>query len=246
MTRKTPACKEQRRPPSDVPKAPAERLIKLPLGGRPSVLRKGEALPELEYEIDPGLPASRLGQARYFYVDSAHTCATCGVSFVFAASEQKHFFEKLRFPFYSAPIHCPACRRLRRGTKELNDELDSARRELEERPEEPAALLAAAGAMVRLFEETGTGDLGKAIAYSRKAVRKATHSQLGEAAFWEAKAQLLAGRREKALPLFRVAFEKLPGSKRCLPLRAETAAFLAGEEEAEFRTGPASPEASPG
>ncbi len=63
-------------------------------------------------------------------------------------------------------------------------------------------------------------------------VNKATPSQLGEAAFWEAKAHLLAGRREKAAPLFRLAFEKLPGSKRCVPMRAETAAFLAGEKDA--------------
>lgn len=230
MNRKTPPSKESRSAPSGVAKPAAVRLLKLPLGGRPSLLRKGEALPELEYEIDPGGFGS--GEARYFYVDSEHTCATCGVKFVFPAAEQKHFFEKLRFPFYSAPIHCPACRRLRRGTKALNEALVEARQELEARPEEPAALLAVAAAIVLLYEETGSGDLDKAIAHSRQAARKATHSQLGEAAFWEAKAQLLAGRREKAWPLFRVAFEKLPGNKRCAPLRAETAAYLAREEEA--------------
>lgn len=209
---------------------PAERLIKLPLGGRPTLVRKGEAPPKLEYEIDPGLPqSSRPGKARYFYMDSEHTCATCGVKFVFAASEQKHFFEKLRFPFYSAPIHCPTCRRLRRETQSLNDALEEAREELAASPDEPEALLALTAAMVRLHQETGMGDLEKAIACARKAARKSTPSQLGEAAFWEAKAQLLAGRREKAVPLFRLAFEKLPGNKRCVPLRAETAEFLTGE-----------------
>lgn len=122
--------------------------------------------------------------------------------------------------------------------KALQDELEAAREDLEERPDEPAALLAVAAAMVRLYEATGQGDLDKVIAFARKAARKATPSQLGEAAFWEAKAHLLAGRREKAVPLFRLAFEKLPGSKRCAPLRAETAEFLAGEKEAPAASAP--------
>lgn len=247
MRGKNPPPKERRRPPSAAP-ATAELLFKLPLGGRPTLLRQGEALPELEYEIDPergatldrddeGHVALRPGKPRYFYVDLRRTCETCKVSFVFSAAEQKYFFEKRLFPFYSTPIHCPTCRRLRRGTRALNDAMAEALQGLEARPDEPAALLALAAAIVGLHQETGNGDLNKAISCARKAVSQATPSQLGEAAFWEAKAQLLAGRREKAVPLFRLAFEKLPGSKRCVPLRAETAAFLAGEKEAS----PASP-----
>lgn len=244
MGRKTPPPKEHRHPRS-AGKPPAERLVKLPLGGAPALLPKGRPVPSVEYEIDPGYPRPLLPGAasvddgdgkvpatRYFYVDSRRGCVSCGVEFVFTAEEQKHFFEKLLFPFYSAPVHCPRCRRERRGMNELKDALQTAREELAAAPAEPTALLAVAAAIVRLYEPTGQGDLKEVIACARKAARQASPSQLGEAAFWEAKAQLLAGRRQKAVPLFQLAFEKLPGNKRCAPLRAETAEFLAAEKEA--------------
>lgn len=240
MKGKNPPPKEKRRPASSVAK-PAELLIQLPLGGRPSKVRQGEPLPSLEYGIDPGGGlTARFGGARFFYVDAHLECRTCGVTFVFTAAEQKHFFEKLLFPLYSAPIHCPACRQLRRGTQALSEAMAAARQELEARPDDPLALLDVAAATLRLYEDSGHGDLAKVIACARKAARKATPSQLGEAAFWEAKAQLLAGRREKAVPLFRLAFEKLPGNQRCAPLREETKEFLAGSPNAADGDGPRS------
>ena len=66
----------------------------------------------------------------YFYVDIPRRCVECRVDFVFAATEQKHWFEEPKFHFDTIPVRCVTCRRKRRSDKVLMIELGSAKQQL--------------------------------------------------------------------------------------------------------------------
>lgn len=143
---------------------------------------------------------------RYFYVDQDRRCVQCREEFVFRAGEQKYWYETLGFNFASVAIRCPSCRRRRRSDKALDHAVADAKREAAARPEDPAALLAVAEAIVEFHVRRGQGKLDEALAAARKARRllrdePATARTLTH--YWEARAQARRGRVDEA----RAAFE---------------------------------------
>ena len=148
---------------------------------------------------------------RYYYVDVERRCVQCGDDFVFSASEQKYWYESLKFHFDSVAIRCKPCRRQRRSDKALNAQLGEAAQTLREQPDDPAAWAAQAEALVRLHERTGHGDLQKALSSARKAEK--LWPQHAPAIYWQARTQELLGRHDKALALY-ARFLERPGIKR--------------------------------
>jgi hypothetical protein len=107
-------------------------------------------------------------EPKYFYLDETRTCVQCGAAFTFAASEQKFWYERLKFNFRSVPIRCLACRRQRRSEHALREEVANARAEVRRCADDPRTQLALARAIVELFRKTGTGSLDEAIAAARR------------------------------------------------------------------------------
>ncbi len=99
----------------------------------------------------------------YFYVDQPRRCVTCGRDFVFSGSEQKHWYEVLKFHYDSVAIRCLDCRRKLRGENALLSAIQRARTAIAERPADPKSALAVAEAIVRLHEHAGHGNLNEAI-----------------------------------------------------------------------------------
>ena len=166
---------------------------------------------------------------RYFYVDDARVCVQCGCSFVFGAAEQKHWYETLKFHFDSVPIRCLACRRKRRSDGALRQQLADAKVRFRKEPEEPAALLALAEAIVLFRQRFDEGQLAEAVAAARKArrlLRDHSNHELAEALFWEASAQALAGRAETARPLYVHFLESDGGGRRHVRFVREARAWL--------------------
>jgi hypothetical protein len=165
---------------------------------------------------------------KYFYMDEEQTCVQCSRPFVFGAAEQKFWYESLGFYGASVPIRCPECRRQRRSEKALRAQVALARSHVQTNPENPAALLALAEAVVRHRQRTGQGDLNEAIAASRRARKLAP--LVAETLFWEALCHSQAGRPEKARALFQQFASYPVRSKRDRDLRVEAMALLdAGE-----------------
>ena len=54
------------------------------------------------------------------YWDETRRCSHCGASYLFAASEQKFWYEELKFYTYSEPTGCPDCRRKLRHYRRTN------------------------------------------------------------------------------------------------------------------------------
>lgn len=133
---------------------------------------------------------------KYFYLDEEKICVQCGEEFVFTATEQKYWCESLQFNFSSTAIRCRSCRRHRQTERALREQIAQALHQLSSHPSDPAALLDLARATVRYRERTGQGDLDRAIAAARRAIREWPES--AEAMFWEGKCHRLAGRLKKA------------------------------------------------
>ena len=245
--RKSPSPREPRRAPSSQPRAP--RPVKRhPLFGEiplVEVVRKegDQEIRYLDYDrgYRPPMPAGAVrGNVpkqhfcpmchvpRYFYVDQRRRCVECGREFVFSAKEQKYWYEELQFHFDSVPIRCPECRKKQRSRSALSAALSQAKSAFKEAPADPERALAVAEALVRLNERTGEGDLKEAVALARKAGRSA-EKEIGlraQALFWEAKAQALLGRWDRAAPLFQEALEAIPTNKQGSSLRAEANWYL--------------------
>lgn len=258
--RKSPQPRETRRAPSS-PSRQRPRVVKRhPLFGEiplVEVVQKygDEEIRYFDYDrsYNPPMPAGAVrGDVyqqhfcpichipRYFYVDQERSCVECGRDFVFAASEQKYWYEKLQFHFDSVPIRCPECRRKQRSRKALNIALSRAKSGFKEKPDDPARALAVAEALVRLNEHTGEGDLKEAVALARKAGRSAAkaRSLQAQALFWEGKAQALLGRHDRATALFQEALEALPANKRGAILRAEAEWYLHASGESSQAPSP--------
>jgi len=189
-------------------------------------LASGEALRGLDFDPDykPKMPKGavrgdiraqefcRMCHApRYYYVDADRRCVQCGEHFVFSASEQKYWYESLKFHFDSVAIRCKRCRGRRRSDKALNSQLSQVAQTLRERPEDAAAWIAQAEALVRLHERTDQGDLQKALSSARKAEK--LWPEHAPAIYWQARSQELLGRHDKALALY-TRFLGRPGVKR--------------------------------
>ena len=131
---------------------------------------------------------------KYFYVDEERSCLQCGKKFVFRASEQKYWYETLKFNFSSVPVRCLQCRRERRSEHALREQI--ARAKADVRNNNPAGHIALARAIVEYHERTQQGDLDEAIAAARKA--QALWPESVEPGLWEGIAHALAGRTKKA------------------------------------------------
>lgn len=131
---------------------------------------------------------------KYFYVDEERTCIQCGKYFIFRASEQKYWYETLKFNFSSIPIRCLECRRERRSEHALREQIARARADV--RMKNPAGNIALARAIVEYHERTQHGNLSEAIGAARKA--KELWPDSVEPSLWEGIAHALAGRHEKA------------------------------------------------
>jgi Probable zinc-ribbon domain len=142
---------------------------------------------------------------KYFYVDEERKCVQCGESFTFRATEQKYWYENLKFNFSSVPVRCLGCRRLRRSEHALREQIARARAHVREAGSDPAAHLALARALVEYHRRTNQGDLTAAIASARRARRLWPESP--EPLYWEGLAQA--------------------GAKRCARAREALLAFLA-------------------
>ena len=161
---------------------------------------------------------------KYFYVDERRACAQCGAEFVFAAKEQRFWYETLQFNFSSVAIRCPDCRRRRRTEGALRNQIASARADLAGAPEDPAALLALAEALVRYHQRAGQGSLADAISSARKA--GALWPDAIESGFWEGLAHHLAGRSARARDCFERFVERSAGIRRLRALADEAREIL--------------------
>jgi len=167
---------------------------------------------------------------RYFFVDIERVCVQCGERFVFSAREQKHWYETLKFHFDSTATRCLDCRRSRRSDRAVNQELVDAKNTARKRPEDPAAQLALAEAIVRYFQRRKAGRLEEAIAASRKARRLLKGHPVREVAatlFWEGMSQALAGKSAKARELLEQFVSGGGAGKRNGALAKEAKSWLA-------------------
>ena len=145
---------------------------------------------------------------KYFYLDEQRTCVQCGEPFTFRATEQKYWYETLKFNFDSVPIRCVGCRRQRRSEHALREQIARAKASIRASASDPAAQLSLAQAIVEYHERMDGGDLDEAIAAARKAA--SLWPERPEPLLWEGIAQARAGRKA--------------GARRCLE------AFLSRDE----------------
>jgi hypothetical protein len=159
---------------------------------------------------------------KYFFVDEERSCLQCGEQFVFGAEEQKYWYETLRFYAGSVPVRCARCRRRRRSERLLREQIAAARAQIAHDARDGSAHRALARALVEYHERTESGNLDTAIAAARRAADLCPGSL--EPQYWEAMAQMRAGRPRKA----RLAFESyLQGAG----LERERAAFVKAARE---------------
>ncbi len=149
---------------------------------------------------------------RYFYEDIERTCVQCNRGFVFAAREQKFWYESLQFNFASTAVRCVRCRKRQRSEKALARALQDAVGAVAEKPDDATALLQLAEATAEHVERLGRGDLDRAIAATRKAYR--LHPELLEALYWQGRCQDLAGRRARGRAAMRLFLEAAEGRGR--------------------------------
>ena len=161
--------------------------------------------PDYEPELPPGAVRGDVAKQvfcsachvpKYFYVDEESQCLQCGRSFTFGATEQKYWYETLKFNFHSAAVRCPDCRRLRRSERALREQIAHARATIRSAPHDPAPHLALARALVEYHERTGQGQLDDAVAAARRASR--LWPQAPDVLLWEGVAHARAGRTKRA------------------------------------------------
>ena len=77
----------------------------------------------------PGHSRKTVNGYPYFaFIDAKLACDDCGQSFVFAAAEQRHWYETLKFWVQFRPKQCLPCRRIRRARRRETRE-EQARRQ---------------------------------------------------------------------------------------------------------------------
>lgn len=145
---------------------------------------------------DPRRQPFCCGVPRYFYVDLARTCRSCGAEFVFSAREQRHWHETLGLRLDATAVRCLPCRRAFRRDRGLARALSDASRALAEGPLHPPAVLAYARAAVAHAERFGHAPLDAALAALR-ALRKAAPAAV-ETLYWEGRCHEAAGRPARA------------------------------------------------
>lgn len=154
---------------------------------------------------------------KYFYVDHESECIQCGNRFTFRATEQKYWYETLKFNFSSVPIRCLDCRRQRRSEHALREQI--ARTKALVRENDPAAYIALARAIVEYHERTNEGKLDEAVAAARKAA--ALWPDSAEPFLWEGIAHARARRPKKAAEALRTFLAKSVNKSLALRNKAE-------------------------
>lgn len=75
------------------------------------------------------------------YYDVQGVCEDCKQGFTFSASEQRFWYEELRFLLHSRPKQCAPCRRKRRAQKQAEAELGPVLAALQLTPKDPELLI---------------------------------------------------------------------------------------------------------
>lgn len=215
---------------------------KIPLVSRAIMVNTVEGSHEvtiLDYDLDyaPKLPRGAVradvhrqnlelfhSVPKYFYVNESKTCVQCGRDFVFDAHEQKYWYETLKFYITARAVRCRDCRRRRRTEKGLRLELAAAKAELKRAPDDPAALLAVAEALVLYHRRFGQGKLAEAITAARRAHKLAPRAY--EALFWEGFCHIQDSREAKGRALLAHYLEYPLGTKKQHDLAREAKRYL--------------------
>lgn len=131
-------------------------------------LKEKRAIPSV-----PWLQLPTMGYPEFAYADKPMTCEDCGVDFVFSASEQQFWYERLQFVTYSFPKQCPKCRHERRVQKKHQHDLQQALASLDDQSALDLAYVASCYVQ--------TGKQAKALEFYRRAKNKAgSQKQLDE------------------------------------------------------------------
>ncbi|MEK7425947.1 MAG: zinc-ribbon domain containing protein [Actinomycetota bacterium] len=137
------------------------------------------------------------GKPRYAYVDEHRQCLQCDAEFVFAAAEQKYWYETLQFRLDSAAIRCLSCRRQRRSHRAVvgNYQATVPLRQ----SSDAGDLIEFASVLCEMIERVGTGKPAEVVAAARKARR--AEPGWADPLYWEARGHDLDGRQPKAVEL---------------------------------------------
>jgi hypothetical protein len=197
-----------------------DRRLQHPLYG-PVPLLQGGYDPSYQPPLPPGAIRGDVTRQvyccdvpKYFYVDEGRHCVQCGQDFVFAAREQKYWYESLQFNFSSVPVRCPACRRQRRSAAAVGRQTGLARRATETSPADPAAWLSLARALVEAHERTGHANLDEAIGAARRCA--GLWPERAEPLLWEGVAQARSRRPARARACLLRFLERRQGVGRLL------------------------------
>ncbi len=191
--------------------------------------RDKPSIPAGSVPADPNKQVFGLGGPFRYYQDVERGCVQCQQVFVFAAREQKYWYETLGFIVYSTAIRCPKCRRRKRDDKTLQRQVAHARQFQREHSNDALAHLALAEALVQHDDRLQTGRLEDAIAASRKAAR--LDPKLHEAVYWEAASNQAMGRTQKARSLFQRFVNRAAPVHRCRVLVRRAQRQLAVESQ---------------
>ncbi|WP_437955722.1 zinc-ribbon domain containing protein [Sorangium sp. So ce119] len=153
-----------------------------------------------------------LGGPVLFYVDRQRRCRTCGEDFVFRATEQRYWYETLRFMIDADAVHCARCRRQIRQGKARAAHHAEAVAAAHAHPDDAGAQLALAASTCALREHTGGGDIDAGIAAARRALR--LRPSLVEALYHEGRLQAHAGRPAKTREALEAFLERAEGLSR--------------------------------
>lgn len=134
---------------------------------------------------------------RYAYVDEHRSCVQCDTEFVFAATEQKYWYETLQFRLDSVAIRCGPCRRQRRSHRAVvgNYQAVVPLRQ----SSEAGDLIEFASALCEMIERVGPGKPAEVVAAARKARR--AEPDWADPLYWEARGHDLDGRQVRAVEL---------------------------------------------
>jgi hypothetical protein len=87
-------------------------------------IRAGRAL-----EGRPAAQTWRHHNPYFAFIDTKLRCEDCGQQFVFAAAEQRYWYETLKFWAQSRPKQCIPCRQARRARRRASSEGQARRRQ---------------------------------------------------------------------------------------------------------------------
>ncbi|WP_438015124.1 zinc-ribbon domain containing protein [Sorangium sp. So ce315] len=169
-------------------------------------------LPRGAVRADVSRQVFGMGGPVLFYVDRQRRCRTCGEDFVFRATEQRYWYETLRFLIDADAVDCARCRREIRQGKARAAQHAEAVAAAHARPDDARAQLTLAASTCALREHAGGGDVDAGIAAARRALR--LNPSLVEALYHEGGLQAHAGRPAKAREALEAFLKRAEGLSR--------------------------------